>query len=298
MLNKTQAQYVNRAIKLKVLFNENKEVILTYKAFAQEMDSFLAYLGVIEKELPEKDTKGNGKTTAKDELKKTAAEDCADICGFAKSYAVATGNADLTAATGCSYSNIIKMQDAEVLGFVTKIYNLLMPLTTDEIFAGYGVTPETLEDMLTAATKFNDSLGQAAVTDANSSVANANIDAALAAINKNVEQFDLLIRYFKKKHPDLVKGYLKNRKLSDAGVKHSGVEGVVMNEQTKEPVKGVVVRLADTDKAATSNLTGTYQLIKVKSGDYKLEVAVNGAVVNSRLIKIQRGKIQELNLTV
>ena len=298
MFSKRQARYLLRAQMIKVYFDKNDKLVVVYVPLKEELTLFLENLGLVESYLPQKDTKGKGQTTGKDVTKKLVAKESSTVCGFAKSYALAVGDTELEEAMGCCYSDVLKMKDTELLGWVTKQYDLLSPLVDDAVFAKYGVTEELLETLLTDAKAFNEKIGQGKVTNNDSYVANANINKAIAALNKNIKQFDLLVQFFAKTNPDFVSGYLLNKKLNDAGVKHSGVAGVVVKKGTTEPVEGAVVRLAGTTKEVTSTVTGTYEIIKVKTGDYRLEVLVGDVVVYSVIIHINRGNIQELTIAV
>lgn len=298
MLSKRQKRYIKRIIDLKLLFAQNNDLVKSYQPLDTEVAAMLVSLGLVESELPEKDTHGKGDTTAKDTLKAAVAAESSIICGLAKSYAVATGNTTLAQVMGCSYSTVLKMKDTDLLGWVTKQYDLLKPLVGDKDFDEYGITTDMLEKLLSDANTFNSSIGKGTVKDKNSNVANKNINAAIKALNKNVKQFDLLIMHFAVSNPNFVKQYFAIKKLNDAGVKHSGITGQLKAASTGQPVQDALVRLANTTKETNCSLRGVYEITKVRPGEYKLEVVMNDLVVKSLVIDIQRGKILDMDIAI
>jgi hypothetical protein len=77
------------------------------------------------------------------------------------------------------------------------------------------------------ATAFKNSIGVADTSSSTSTIANSNINDLFKKLSGNLDMFDLLIHHFQTSNPDFVKGYGINVSLSNIGIHHTGIQGVV-----------------------------------------------------------------------
>ena len=72
-------------------------------------------------------------------------------------------------------TEIFRIKDADFLPFVLHLQTLITPLVTNVDFIPYGVTAETLTEVVEDAQGFNELIGQADVSSSGNSIANKNM---------------------------------------------------------------------------------------------------------------------------
>ena len=292
MLTLDQSREYTRFKKLDTFFDNNGSAISTYPPFQTEVAAFHDNFEQLEALIPQKDGTGTGITTGKTTLKHSVADRLAVICTTTKAYALKFNNPPLAAEVNFRANEMFRLKDADFLPFVLHMQELITPLLTDENYIPYGVTAEAITAIVTDAQNFNSLIGAADVEASGSTVANKDIDAAIKLILGNIVQFDLLIEFFTGSNPGFAAGYHINSALDNTGIRHSGIEGVVM--ANGEPVAGAVIKLGG--KSVVTDLYGHYSLVRVTPGDYSIEVTANGFPAKTIVYHISRGKVGALNV--
>ena len=108
---------------------------------------------------------------------------------------------------------------------------------------------------------------------------------------------------YKITNPDFVRGYHINAAVENLGTHHNGIEGVIVgptppDDVAATPKSGVTVKILGTNKVALSNVLGHYSIVKVKSGDYNVEVSKTGYRTITQTVKIKRGQIVDADFTL
>ncbi len=277
---------------------KNGAIFLGYGLFSKEVDLFMNNMDEAEEKIIEKNTADTGITDKNDSVKKTIAKTGADLCCIARSYAAATDSSEPDALIHYTQIDIEKQKEVEVLPAITCIHDALMPLVTDEAFVPYGITDKYLDDMLNEAKTFNNILGGAAVVDAGSAVANKSLNELISDMNGNVKQPGFLIHRFNPNDPKFVAGFGVKVRINESGVHHSGFAGTVKSVVTGEVISGAQIVLEGTKKKAISQPDGTYELIKMRSKLFRVIVTAEKYEPKSFVIKIQRGKILPVDISL
>jgi hypothetical protein len=109
--------------------------------------------------------------------------------------------------------------------------------------------------------------------------------------------FDLLIHHFQTSNPDFVKGYGINVSLSNIGIHHTGIQGVV-SDTAQNPIAGAAIKIVGTDKTVQTNLNGEYSLIGIKPADAQIEVSKQGYKTSTATHHFTRGHIDTFDVTL
>ena len=247
--------------------------------------------------VPDKQVITNGITAGKRELKQKIAAATALVCRKTMAYAVRYNNPALAAQTNTSESDITRMKDADLPGYVQAVKTIIETVLGNTDYAAYGVTQATLDALLADAQVFNEMIGAADVVMSGGTVANAAINRAIDKLRGNIKQFGLLVDEFTLSNPEFVQGYHINSQADNTGTRHSGIEGRVHN-QNNEAISGAEVQLEGAGKNAVTDMNGFYRIKRVRDGDYNLVCSAEGFTAKTVMHHITRGKIDELNFVL
>lgn len=299
ILNNEQAREYNRAQTVQTFFEPQSGIYSLSPAFSEEVSLFFGNNKKLLTYIPVKKERGDGVTKTKAELKKETAVAAGFVCSMTTAYANKIGDSELKSSVAYTESVIERMKDSNILGFVNALTSIVSPLLVKDGFSEeYSITESTLHDLTEKATAFNSNIGKARVIDTNSGIASRNINKILAAIRGNIVQFNLLIAFFKEKYPDFVEGYRKAILISDTGIHHSGIEGIIRNSSTGAPVKGVTITGEGKDKKVITGADGVFKLIKFRSGMHTFAITAPGYESQSVTVHIIRRKLLRLDISI
>ena len=298
-LNGIQAREYNRAQTLALYFSEQKDVYTLYAPFSAEVNLFFKNNNQLIALVPVKDVTGEGIITGeKGNLKVMVATLANTICTRVAAYAKKIGDTKLETTIYNRTSAIIRLKDAAVLGFVTRLVSNVTPLLNNADFQAYSVTQNMLDTLTKTTVDFNNSIGKAAIAQSNNSYTSRAINDILKNIRSNVVQFNLLLNFFGEDYPAFVDGYRKASTVTNTGIRHNGIEGVVKNLSTGDPVKGVIITGEGKNKMVSTNAKGEYKLNRLKTGSMLITIAAPGYDSQTITVTIIRGKILELNVNL
>ena len=296
MITQEQSREYTRCTKLNQFLNQNETVYNSFEPFADEVTDFDTNLASFTNLIPDKNGDNTGITTGKTELKRSIADALGLICRKTYSYALINNNPQLAAQVNTRPDKIFKMRDADLLGYVTDIGQLITPLLTDAGYMKYGVTAAQLTDIVANATAFNSMIGKADVANSDNTVANAAIDTIIDALRLNIKHMDLLVDEFETANPGFVHGYHINSEVGETGIRHSGIDGYVRTGgATGTPVSNATIALQNTTKSAVTDLNGYYRLERVDADDYMVVCNAAGYTSQSKLHHVSRGRIDEMD---
>ena len=297
-LNADQAREYKRAQALANCLADQTKVYTLYPPFDVIVKLFLDNNKKLIELCPDKNSNGTTITQSKDSLKTSIALNAGIICTRTTAYAISIADADLQAAVNHSTTSIHHLKDADILSFITRLSNTVLPLLDKPAFTPYAVTAEMLSSVTDSAIRFNGTIGKAAFADSKMSYYSASIDEVLKAIRGNVAQCNLLINFFQTDHPGFVKEYRKAIAIDYSNVRHSGIEGIVTNPLNGQPVAGATITGEGKKKIAKTDKKGYYKLVKLKVTDMTITVTAPGFDTQTFDVKIIRGKIIECNITL
>ncbi len=298
MLNKEQEREYNRDFNLQEYLDQKNKEYADYIPFKEEVSVFYGYLGQIVAIIPVKGKKGTVITEEKKDLKTTLAEDVNEVCTAVTVYALGTGDKDLLQAVSFRTRDITGAKDGNVVSIITTITDAVTPLLSVEAFQKYKITADTLTALTANAQAFSDTRGKAAVVDTDSSIANRDLNNIFTNIRASISRLHLLLNHFNKTNPSFVIGFKKSAALDYSNVRHSGIEGVVINPHTGSPVQGAKITGEGKNKIAVTDKNGAYKLVRLKVTDMKITVSAPGYENQVIDVKILRGKIIELNINL
>jgi hypothetical protein len=296
MITREQSREYTRCTRLNQFLDQNETIYNSFEPFADEVTDFDTNLATFTSLIPGKNGDNTGITTDKTTLKHSIADALGLVCRKTYSYALINNNQQLAAQVNTRPDKIFRMRDADVLGYVTEIGQLIAPLLTDVNYMKYGVTAAQMTDIMTNATAFNGMIGKADVANSDSSVANAAINKVIDDLRLNIKHMDLLVDEFEAANPDFVHGYHINSEVGYAGIRHSGIDGYVRTGGANGmPVSNATVSLQNTTKSAVTDLNGYYHLDRVMPDDYMVVCTAAGYTSQSKLHHVSRGKIDEMD---
>lgn len=300
VLNAEQGREYTRSRELTKFVIQNDKTCSLLPPFSKVKEALLENNSRLDKYTPIKTINGHGITGEKKDLKAEVAGQVNSICTLSMSYAITTGDKDLANSVKYRTSDVTHLKDSEVLGLVNGLVSVITPLLSKPDFKDYPITEETLQQVIKDATAFDNSIGAAKIIDTNKSIAGKNIDSILKDIRGNVAQFDLLIGWFGKDHPDFVKGYRKAAAIDYTGIHHSGVRGVITNSLTGVLVEEATVILQGkkNTKSTLSGEDGDFEIIKFRAGRCKLTITAPGYESQTIPVTILRGKILGFNISL
>ena len=295
MLTQIQSNEVAKFNKMGIYFSNQSAIVDTYEPFETEVTAFAADLVILNGFVPDKNATAVGTTDQKSLDKVKIATKLSQVCQKTKAYAIVTGNTTLQAQMNATKSDIIKMKETDIMGYVTTIVKLVTPLLTLALFIPYGITTASLGAITTLSISYNGLIGKASVDESGNAVANDKIDAQITKMQLEKETMDLLVSEFMTLNPDFVAGYLLNTKTINIGVHHTGVFGKITDKETEIGLGDAIVVLEGTKKIVLGNLLGEYTISTVPPKLYTVTANVLGYVPQSKVFKIQRGAILELD---
>jgi len=297
MLNLVQSRELNRANRLSLYLIDNNIVYKAYKPFAKQAQLFIDNKTLLAKLAVDKEASGTHETLNKNQLKHSVIDKLIVICSIAHAYAEEVSNAELLVKLDITETQIIGLKDTDVLPFVTNICGLFTPeLFADDKFKEYEINAAEIADVLADATAFNGKIGVADVVNTTASTANVQMNNTIKLMRGNIAQMHKLVVKFKKDKPDFVKGFAQNSVLENTGLRHSGVEGTVTVNGIA--AAGATVSLVGTNKTAITDANGNYSIVKVKTGDYQVQVAASGSEAVVKPVHISQGHIDTIDFAL
>ncbi len=252
--------------------------------------------------IPSRSQDGEAATGEKRDLKGDIATAVDYICSSASVYALEIKDKTLYNAVNYTATDVVRMRDGEVNGFVITITGAITPLLSNPDFLEYDVTAEDIENLTKNAAAYNDSLGDNKIIDNNSSIASANIDALLLANSIILTKLTKLMVYFKTTDPAFYQGYQKVIIIDKSGIHHTGIRGVATNRDSQAPLKDVTIvyhgKTPDKNKTTITDSKGVYELIKLIPGERTFTFTVPGYDSQTITVKLIRGAILTLNITL
>ena len=301
-LNADQARHLKRAQETTNFLTKKADKYVTRKPIQKQVNSLVDNNKKINDLVPSRSQDGEAATSDKTVLKSDIATEVNYICSSALVYALEIKDTTLYNAVNYTATDVEKMRDAEVNGFVTTLAGVITPLLSLPDFIEYDVTAEDLQNLTKDAATYNDMLGDNKVIDKSSSVASAEIDALLADNSVIIGKLSKLMNYFKTNDPGFYQEYQKVIILDKSGIRHTGVRGVAISDATEAPVKGVSIvyhgKTADKNKTTSTGDKGTYELIKLMPGERTFTFTAPGYESQTITVKIIRGVILTLDITL
>lgn len=297
-LTKEETQEYNKYKKMQDFFkkSENEEITNTYDPMKDEVAEFNDNIKDVENLLPEKMAKNEGTTTEKDVRKNTVAEYWfTNVLSKSKAYAFKVKNTELGKKVSLTKSQLLDMRDGDLQPFCKGIQDTLTPFLTNTKYMTYGVTATTLSDGMKVANDFKEYIGKTKEENSRKTVASNSIKLDFDALRANNIQFRLLIAHFKESNPDYYNGFAAVDVEDDIGVRHTGIDGKVVNKLDGSALHGAVILNVTQNKKTKTDLLGEYELIKQKPGDCEIEVTFAGKKKITKIVKMKRGKIIDMD---
>lgn len=296
MLDARQDREFKRDEKLQEYLLEKQKEYSKYAPFSRVAELLFSNIARVEPLVPVKGKKGITITERKNELKEAIAANVNNICIPATEYALSTGDKDLQHAVRFRASDITGARDSNVPAIVTTITDALKPLAGNPEFDAYEITADMLSALAEQSNTFSATFGKAAAVDTGSAIANDNLNDIFKDIRGNIASLRRLLPHFSKTNPDFVTGFNTSAAVDYSGIRHSGIEGIVINPLTGQPVEGAIITGEGKNKLARTDKKGYYKLIRLKITDMTITVTATGFDTQTFDVKIIRGKIGECNI--
>ena len=295
MLNQIQNAELTRALRFKKFMNDNATIFNGYVPFKLAYDSFIVNTATLETQATLKEASGKGITITKEGLKRRVSVYMGELLAITLEYAKAKKNDGMIALVKFPKSYIYKLDDANVLPFITNLINNVFTtaLLTNADFIPYGITSAKIATIAADAISFDGKIGNANVVDSGVSTANKNINDTIDGIHENFTTMTNLVSHFKTANPNFIDGFYQNSQLIILGKRHTGIEGMVTKDGI--PQAGFTVAIEGTNKKTVTDNDGHYVIIKTKPGNITIKTTKNGTDNAAKHIQINRGHIESLN---
>ena len=165
----------------------------------------------------------------------------------------------------------------------------LRKLLSDNIILFPNILPANITE-INNAIKAYDSVKDEPVTEIEYRSANGTdllpkaFEDAFDAIDN---MFDYIYSYFIETKSALVEEFALAKQIISTGIRHTAIEGyVLINGQ---PEEGATVVLAGTKKAAITDMSGHFSIVKMRTGNYHLEAKTTTGNKLSKQIHVVKG---------
>ena len=111
-----------------------------------------------------------------------------------------------------------------------------------------------------------------------------DIDDSLGLISR------LIISQYGTTNAGMVSDFKNNKHIDDLPTHHSGIHTHITDALTGEDIEGALLAIPVAGKSSTSNINGIAEIIKIKNGDYHVNVTMAGYKPQTFKTKILRGK--------
>lgn len=293
-LTQDQEQEVNRDKKVQDYLNLKQTVVDSYPPLLIKQGKLGTYLDELNQLIPGKIPTTKGITTTKSGQKKEVGTFYEGVCGVCRAYCLEKGDLALADNFKITKAKIVDLPDNDVLplieGLNKMITNNLIP---EPDFADYAIDANTLTTGYDLAKDFNKSIGLAPAVDANKTSTSDAIEEKITQLKTTIDSIELLVRNFITSNKDFYNGFQAVNKIDDIGVHHTGIRGEV--ESANGQIKQATITCVQLNKTTTTDLLGHYELIKMKPGTYEFTCAHPDFTTQTRVIKVKRGRIIEVD---
>ncbi len=117
-----------------------------------------------------------------------------------------------------------------------------------------------------------------------------DIDDSLGLISR------LIISQYGTTNAGMVSDFKNNKHIDDLPTHHSGIHTHITDALTGEDIEGALLAIPVAGKSSTSNINGIAEIIKIKNGDYHVNVTMAGYKPQTFKTKILRGKITAFDI--
>ena len=160
------------------------------------------------------------------------------------------------------------------------------------------ITAANVTEMTNVITAYNDIKDNPTIDVQTRKATGTNpLPAAFAAATLAMDNMhDLVTSYFMDTNTLLVDEIALSKQIINTGIHHNGVEGTVT--KNSQPLMDASVSIVGTNKVATTDINGHYNISKIKAGDYTVEVSTEGGDSASKTVHITRGHIETINFNL
>ena len=273
----------------------NAAVWAAFARLVTEIANFVSLNGELDQatQTQAQDTKGiaQGKTDAYNAMVKMAVE----MAFKAYVWAVDNNNDELTEVFNVQISDFDKI--AQQTGF-DKVKNIRDGIDGHIAgMAGVNLLPADVIalDGLIAAYNAVKSAPEVAIGHKETSTDTIvelfhDIDDSLGLISR------LIISQYGTTNAGMVSDFKNNKHIDDLPTHHSGIHTHITDALTGEDLEGALLAIPTAGKSSVSNINGIAEIIKIKNGDYHVNVTMHGYKPQTFKTKILRGKITSFDI--
>jgi hypothetical protein len=120
--------------------------------------------------------------------------------------------------------------------------------------------------------------------------------AYIAAFKAIDNMFDLVSSYFTDTNKIMVDELALAKQIINTGIHHTGVTGTVTKNGL--PVKNAIIRIAGTNKTATTDMDGHYTISKIKTSDYSIEAKNEAGDTQTKTVHITKGNFETVDFAL
>jgi len=147
----------------------------------------------------------------------------------------------------------------------------------------------------TTITVYQNTIGTTGAAKSHKMEGKQGIENLMNPIDTSLDLIDkMMISSYTATHPDMIKEYLLNRNIDKLPTQHSGIYAHIVDAATGVDLQGAVLEVAE--KSTTSDINGVAEIIKIKSGTYKVVVSMVGYATQNMKIVIARGAVTDIEI--
>ncbi len=268
---------------------------------------FSGGLGQIKVLSEEQQFKSLGLIRNKNELKQKLAVIAFDVAKKIKAYARFTNNNVLYDEVDFSESDLKYANDEELREYAKGIYNRAQDNLAE--LEPYGITADTQTDFLNVLTEYTTAVSKIKM----SRVLGKQQTMLLAKIFKDtdaaLDDIDAIVEIIKLKEPKFYNGYKLARKIIFQGTGSLALKGLVLDAETKEPIKNATITLklkSNGDATLNGNdvihkksaLKGGFRIKSLPGGIYDVSISKNGYVEQKTTLAVTNGELSKLEVAL
>ncbi len=294
-MNNYQNAQVNMLDAVKLFFTENMTITNTFPPLTTQITQFTDIHTNLKQAIQLQIIPTTGITADKKEEAEKLIEMILPKARLAHAWAVTTKNNDLAQIFDTTEYNLERLTENDLTSTAQNIHDTLN--NNLSALTPYGFTPTTLTTIQSQIDLFQNLIGTPEVASSNRETATK----AIAQYIKNATDIlkitdDLIFGNFTDTEPAFVNIYNNVRQIINTGTRHTGIRATITTSGSDSPIQNATLLLHELNRTATSNITGTAEILKFTAGTYHFTTSHPTHQPLTQILKITRGKILEINI--
>jgi hypothetical protein len=283
--------------KLSVFFtkSQNSAIWQTFIRLVNEISKFLDLTEMLTPYMMQQKTDTKGPTSTKDNAFAAMVNLVVNKAQKAYVWAFDTNNEPMKQTFDVEKTHFYECAEEEALIEVKNIRDALN--TNIAELEDVNVLPADITAINTAIANYEKNLGTTGEALSHKKGGTEGIEDIMRQIDNSLHLIDkLLPNNYSESHPDMVNEYWSNRAIDKSATHHTTLVVHVVDAKTGKDLEGAMVQI--NGKSNRTDIYGIAEIIKLKSGTFKLTVDYDETIATLDKVVIKRGKTTEVEIKI